>query len=407
MMIATIFFLVVSVTIIFGLVGPIVRQQKMASQLLTTRQSYFLAEGGLEDVVYRLKTGKTVGTTETLNRSGGTVSTVTTGSIQSKQIVATAEFNNIIRKVEATLSLGTGVVFKFGTQAGQGGFVFRNNSFVSGSLYSNGPIVGANGAYITGAAYSAGSTGSITNMRVGYNGTANAYAHTITTSTVTGTIYCQSGTGNNKACNTSEADPQIEPLPVSDENIEQWKTDATTGGTTVGNVTISSATTMGPKKIVGNLTINSTLTIADTIYVTGNVIINGAVKLSSTYGAASGIIVSDGYIIIGNGVVFQDSGTAGSYILLLTTSTCDAAILVSPCFANNAIDVSNNSSISIVNAQNGTVYFSNNAGVREAVGNKIELKNNVGIEYGSGLINVGFVSGPTGAWVVQSWEEIQ
>src|SRR3989344_3588675 len=78
MMVATMFFLVVSITIIFGLVGPIVRQQKIASQSLLSRQSYFLAEAGVEDVVYRLDTGLTVGTTEVLSLNGSSATTVTT-----------------------------------------------------------------------------------------------------------------------------------------------------------------------------------------------------------------------------------------------------------------------------------------------------------------------------------------
>ena len=60
MMVATIFFLIISTTIIFGLVGPIVREQKITSTLLLSRQSYFTAEAGVEDVVYRIKTAKPV-----------------------------------------------------------------------------------------------------------------------------------------------------------------------------------------------------------------------------------------------------------------------------------------------------------------------------------------------------------
>lgn len=406
-MVATIFFLVISATIIFGLVGPIVRQQKMASQLLLSRQSYFLAEAGIEDVVYRLAAAMPVDVTEILSLSGSSATTVSSGPLDAKVVVSTAEVNESVRKVRAQLALGTGVIFKYGTQAGQGGFIFQNNSHVSGNLYSNGNIVGSNNAYITGDAYVAGSTGSISNMRVGYGGVGNAHANTVTGSTVTGTLYCQTGTGNNKSCNTSLPNPEPEPLPIADETINEWKSDAATGGTTVGNVTISTPTTLGPRKISGNLIVDDVLTIEDTIYVTGNVTISGTVALSASYGATSGIIVADGYIIVGNGVEFEDSGTEGSYILLLSTSSCDDSVAVGPCFGRNAIDVSNNSSISIVNAQNGTVYFSNNAGVKEAVGNKIELKNNVGVSYGSGLINVGFSSGPGAGYRVDYWREIE
>lgn len=409
MLISVVFFLFISLAIIAGLVSPTLREFRNANVNLNSKQSYFLAESGSEDAMYRILNNMAISNSEiiTLNSNSATT-TITTLLGNTKQIVSLGDVGSYQRKTSVTLKTGEGTVFKYGTQGGQGGFIFHNNSFVNGSLYSNGNIIGSNGAYITGDAFVAGSTGSISNMRVGYNGTGDAHAHSVTLSTVTGTIYCQTGSGNNKSCDTSQADPSVQDLPITDNIITGWKTDAASNGTTIfnGNKTISTPTTLGPLQINGNLTISNTLTIADTIYVTGNIIINGTVKLDSTYGTTSGIIISDGYITISNGVVFQDSGTAGSYILLLSNSTC-AGSDDSPCNSHNAMDVSNNSNISIVNAQKGTVYFSNNASVKEAVGKTIELKNNVGISYGSGLINVNFSSGPSGSWVIGSWGEAQ
>jgi hypothetical protein len=253
----------------------------------------------------------------------------------------------------------------------------------------------------------AGSSGSISNMRVGTAGTGDAWAHSITGSTVTGTVYCQSGSGNNKACNTSQGDPAVLDMPVSDQSILDWETDAAAGGTLSGNQTISTPTTLGPKKISGNLTINSTLTIANTLWVTGNLTVNGTVKLASSFGATSGIVIVDGLISTANNVIFQDSGTLGSYIMLLTTSDCDESNAAAPCSGHNSAEVRNNSDIIIINAQNGTVSFANNATVKEVAGKTIRLQNNVGITYGSGLINVGFTSGPAGSWQISSWKETQ
>ncbi len=431
MMIVVFFFMFISLTILIGIITPVVREFKIVGVNLNSKQAYFLAESGTEDAFYRIKNNQTIGTSETLTLgSGSETTTIATLVGNNKQITSLGDFSTYQRKVSLMLTQGEGAVFKYGTQAGQGGFVFQENSFVRGSLYSNGNIVGSNGAYITGDAFVAGTTGSISNMCVG--GTAqgsscsgasvgDAHAHTVTNSTVTGVIYCQSGSNNNTSCNTSQTDPVEEPLPISDSDITTWETDAADtahGGTTItGNVTISTPTTMGLKKIVGNLTISDILTITNTIYVTGNVIINTvsgggsttlpSIKLDSSYGATSAIIIADGYIIVNNGVAFQNSGTAGSYILLLSNSTCDESVSTSPCFGHNAIDVSNNSDISIVNAQKGTVYFSNNASVKESVGKKIVLKNNVGVSYGSGVINVGFTSGPSGSWNLDSWKETQ
>jgi hypothetical protein len=194
-------------------------------------------------------------------------------------------------------------------------------------------------------------------------------------------------------------------MPISDLDITTWENEATNGGTTYGNVIISSPTSLGPTEIVGNLTINSIFTITGTIYVTGNIIINSTVKLDSSYGANSGILMSEGYITINNGAVFRNSGTSGSYILFLSKSMCDSSILDTPCNGNNAIQVGNNSNISIVNAQNGTVYFSNNAGVKKVVGSKILLKNNVGINYGGEVTNVDFTKELPDSWIIGGWGE--
>lgn len=408
MLIVVVFFLFISLAIISGLVSPTVREFKNSGVNLKSKQSYFLAESGSEDVAYRIVKNMTVDNSEIISLNSNSVTTaITTLAGNVKQIVSLGDVSSFQRKTSLTLKTGDGIVFKYGSQAGQGGFIFQNNSYVNGSLYSNGNIVGSNGAYVTGDAVVAGGTGSISNMRIGYGGTGDAYAHNVTYSTITGTLYCQTGSNNNKACNTSQPDPEIQDLPISEEDIAKWKTDAEAGGTTNGNVTISAPTTLGPKKIIGNLTINSILTLANTVYVTGNILINGTVKLDSSFGETSGIIMADGYIIIENGVIFQDSGTAGSYILLLSDSSCDASMSGSPCNGNNAIKVGNNSDISIVNAQKGTVYFSNNSSVKEAVGNKIYLKNNTHFDYGSGIINPYFTSGPSGSWNVSSWEEVQ
>lgn len=404
MLTSVVFFVFISLSIIAGMVSPSIRQFKDANMSINSKKSFFLSESGVEDAYYRLIKNKPLSQSETLSLDSNTASiTIETLPGNLKEISSVGDVLDHDRKNVLKVSGGDGIVFKYGTQAGQGGFVFQNNSHVDGNIYSNGNITGSNNAYVTGDAFAAG--GSITNMRVGYSGTGDAHANYVADSTVTGTIYCQIGEDNNKPCDTSGENPEPEDLPIADENISEWKNQAESGGTYSGNMIISTPTVLGPKKIQGDLTIDSTLTLAGTIYVTGKMIINGGVELSPTYMENSGVMIADKYIVISNGVVFENSGTPGSYILILSESSCDKSMSGSPCFGNNAIDVSNNSDVSIVNAQKGTVYFSNNATVKEAVGNKIELKNNVGITYGSGIISANFTSGPSGSWVMKSWEE--
>src|SRR3989338_195957 len=129
MMVATILFLVVSITIIFGMAGPILKQQKMVSQSLLSRQSYFLAEAGIEDVVYRLKTGQPVSATEVLNLSGNTAKII--GNVYSSgNIIGT----NSARIQGMTIASGpTGVIDGMDIDGDAWSRTIRGNSTVGGN----------------------------------------------------------------------------------------------------------------------------------------------------------------------------------------------------------------------------------------------------------------------------------
>jgi len=285
-------------------------------------------------------------------------------------------------------------------------------------------IVGANGDYSNGNAkvgkygstwndtspsgldayfkiFLGGLTASIDNIIVGSGSTGDARAHTVTNSTVHGALYCQSGSGNNKSCDTSLPDPSPESFPISDSNIEEWKDAAEAGGVISGDVSLSSSSSsLGPKKINGNLTTtnNHILNVTGTIWVTGNInISNGAVvRLSPSYGSNSGVIISDGTIDVSNNATFSGSGQSGSYVLLVTTSN-----------SGSAINVSNNAGTVVLNAQKGTINFANNAGAKSATGSQINMSNGATITYESGLINVNFSSGPSGGFDILNWKEIE
>lgn len=249
--------------------------------------------------------------------------------------------------------------------------------------------------------YLGGLTGLIDGITIGTSGTGNAYAHTVTDSTIAGTNYCQVGSGNNKACNTSLPDPTQTPMPVSDQNILDWKAEAEAGGTYSGTYNVNStSSSLGPKKITGGLTVsnNATLTVTGTLWVEGNISIsnNAIVKLSSSYGTSEGIIVCDGTVSLGNGTTFSGSGSSGSYLMVLSTSA-----------STSAITLANNGGAVILYAANGTVNLSNNAGAKALNGKQINLSNNAVVTYDSGLVNSNFVNGPSGGWGITSWKEVK
>ena len=111
MLVAVIFFLFASATIVLGITEPILKQARIATDLVRSKESYFIAESALEDVFYRLSNNKQVSSSETLNMDAGTVTSSVTNTTNGKQIIATANVNNKIRRMRADVILGVGASF--------------------------------------------------------------------------------------------------------------------------------------------------------------------------------------------------------------------------------------------------------------------------------------------------------
>jgi len=257
--------------------------------------------------------------------------------------------------------------------------------------------------------YLGSGTGSIAQVSVNGNATAN----TITGSTIGGVAYCQTGSSNNKACNTSQADPSPLNMPLSEANIQQLRDDATAGGTITGDYIAAGTTSLGPKKITGNLSITNgaTVKLTGVIYVVGNVDVsnNGTLKCDTSFGANSCMLVVDGWIDAGNNANFNGSGTAGSYILGVTAiEGCNGGTQTASCaVGNSGINLANNLAGAVFYASKSMVNLSNNAELKAVIGYKLNLANNTEIEYEQGVANANFSSGPGGGWNVKSWKEVQ
>ncbi len=562
LIIVMVLFVAISLSIAMGLVAPVLRANRIATNSLESKRSYAIAESGVEDVLYRLTNGMTVSSDETLVLGTQTATTTVSDELGGgKEIQSIGDENNRNRTVTIHMIQGEGVTFPYGMQTGQGGITMANNSSIQGSVYSNGPItgtgtitgsatsansaslfadqqngtgtpaneiifgnanstqditqsfqvgttetlnkfqfyikktstpsnltlritadnsgapsssslatgtlsaslvsttygwvtvtlsssiqlmagttywfvldgvtssskyytIGANNTYLDGAAkvgqyntswnatspsgldvffkvYLGGVQGLISGITVGSGGLGNAYAHTINNSTIAGANYCQTGTGNNKSCNTSLPDPTSLELPVSDQNIQDWKDSAEEGGDYVGTYTVNgTSASLGPRHITGDLVITNgaTLTMTGTLWVEGDVTLsnNSSIRLSSSYGASGGVLVVDGDVSISNNATFAGSGIAGSYLMVLSTSS-----------STSAITVGNNAGTVILYAANGTVNVANNAGAREINGYRINLSNNAVITYESGVTSVNFVNGPSGGLSIQSWQETE
>jgi hypothetical protein len=254
--------------------------------------------------------------------------------------------------------------------------------------------------YLGGGTSMIGGNTYTTGVYIGTTSSDDAWAHTVMGATVTGTIYCQTGSYTNKSCNTTRSDPTSEAMPLSDANIQDWKDDAVAGGTLTGDYHVGFAgATLGPKKIVGNLLIDGggTLTVSGTLWITGTITMSGGgkVKLASSYGTNSGAIVSDGYVSLTGGSTFSGSGQTGSYPFLITTSACPAAY---GCNGNDAILLSGGAGTVALIAQSGNVTINGGSALKEVTAKQITMGGGATLYYDSGLISENFSSGPGGSW---------
>lgn len=158
MLLSVLFFLSISISIIAGLVSPTLSEYKISSDSVKSRQSYFLSESAIEDAYYRLKNGKPIGTTDTINLNGNSATaTITNSGINEKTISSTGDVSSRERKNEIILAMGTGVSFNYGVQVGQGGINMSGSSGINGNVYANGPITGESSTFISGTAISGNS----------------------------------------------------------------------------------------------------------------------------------------------------------------------------------------------------------------------------------------------------------
>lgn len=576
MLIAVIFFLIISLIIVLGVTGPVANQIRSANDDFLSKQSYASAETALEDMIYRYKTGKTTVASQTIALNGGTSTVAVTNTASQSLITVTSKINNITRKMQASLLQGAGVAFNYGLQAGNGGVTLGGGSTINGNIYSNGDIdaisatitgsataadsaalvadqandtpttptgsinfgnaaaaqdfaqsfqvsttsplnkvqlyikkvgnpsnatikimadnagspsttaqptgtmtlsaglvttsygwvevtvpnttslipgttywlvidygtqnasnyyvMGGNtGVYTTGVAktgvlsgtwnastldgYFRIYTGGIASMiggasyvggvTIGSAGVGDAWASKVQGASVAGKLYCTTGTNNNKACDSAKGTPSPQALPYSDANIQDWKDDATAGGTISGNYTVDwQGATMGPKKITGNLTVNGggTLTLTGPLYVVGTVTVTGGGKIAlpSSYAKNSETIISDSYMNI-NGGGSIGSGTSGSYLFLVSTSKCPNDTY---CSGNNAIHVSGGAGAIAVNAQKGGILLDGGASLKAAVANYLTISGGSSVTYDAGLASPSFSSGPSGGYTILNWQEV-
>lgn len=411
---ATVFLLIVSLVIISSFSAVVLRETKNSQNFIFSKKSYFLAEAGAEDMSYRIMKGKNYSSQEVVNIDGDIATTTTTVVGNERHVIAEGNVKKDIRKVETVLSADIGASFFYGLQAGGGGLLMENSSSVSGNVYSNGSVVGENSNIVRGTVISAGPSGLID----GSHSTSSAYSHTITDSYIEEDAYYQTISNTIVDGNLFPASPDqpLGEMPILDTKIDEWKAAAEAGGIINAPCpyVINSNTIIGPVKINCNLTIQGspTVTLQGMVWVVGNVTIENTaiVRLDPSMGSMSLAIIADNpinrttssKISLENSVQFVDSGTFGSYVLMISQNNSAET-------GGTEVAINAQNSVSgklLVYAGHGEIQLNNSVNLKEVTAYRIRLRNTAIVIYETGLSSLLFQSGPGGAYTISKWKEI-
>lgn len=408
MLVTVVFVLFAALGIIGGVAGPVLSDTLLARDFERSTHAYFSTESLIEDAVYRVKENMSLSSTEQLVVNGVTT-TVAIADISSteKHITARATSSRAVRAIESRVAKSVDLSFSFGAQAGEGGIDIENTGSIIGDAYSNGPIVTKNSALIDGTStVSAGPEGIIDNAEV----SGNAYAHTIKDTLVSGDAYYVVDE-NSSVSGTRHPDspdkPKV-PLMITDELIEQWKTQAEDGGVYDGACPYQiedETVTIGPLKIPCNLDIlgEASVSLAGPIWVEGNfnVVDNTTVSISGDQTIP--VVVDDPSQPRSGGIAEIQNNSSfvapeGTAIMVISQNTDGeeggntGAVVVRNGVSGDLIPY----------ALHGIVNLRNNVGLAEVSGYKIVLSNSAQVVYSGGLPTLRM---PTLEWNIKDWKE--
>lgn len=195
-------------------------------------------------------------------------------------------------------------------------------------------------------------------------------------------------------CNPGSADPVPKSFPISQANIDQWKSQLTT--TYSGNITGCPAN-LTSRKYDGSITLLAgCTTIVDApVWVTGNLNFGqgASIKLNPSYGSSSGIFLVDNFINLDKNNKILGSGTAGSHLFLLSlfNSEDDPG-------GRDAINIDKEGNSGVLYAPFGSVHIAKENHMTSITAWKLKLDKDVIVEYDEGLSDTFFSSGPGGSF---------
>jgi hypothetical protein len=414
-----VFFLAVSLTLVLSIGSGAYDDLARYRVLLSGKQSFYGAESGIEDAIYRHRTTQNYSNSETFSFGDTSVTVSRTVVVNTYEFHSEGTIRNSVRSSEAILGIGAGASFNFGLQSGNGGITMENTSSVKGNIFSNGSVEGSGSNMVYGDVISAGASGRIEEVHA----TGSAWAHTIDDSIIDKDAYYQTITGTIVGGDSYPGSPDqsATALPITDEQIEEWKEDAEAGGVILstdprcssGTYIINTDTTLSPIKIECNVTVDKTSTdlyLQGSVWIVGNLLTKSSPNIrvdAAASGRSIAIIVDNpsnrttsSKITFENSSAFYGNG-ANSYILAISQNNSSESG-----GSETAINAKNSLTGQVLlYAGHGKALVENSASLKELTAHRIHLQNSAQVEYESGLANLLFTSGPGGGFTITSWEE--
>lgn len=223
----------------------------------------------------------------------------------------------------------------------------------------------------------------------------NVHANTIKDVSIDKDAYYQiissSVVRGNSHPNSEDPPPKV--FPISDANINEWKSMASAGGTIPGFSNCPSQ--ILSQKINGSIDLVKcgNITVKSPIWITGDLILdNGNIfTLSNEYQGTSGVIIVDGKVVMKNNNHFKGTGVGNSLLMVLSNYNSKATGLP-------AIEIKNNGNSGVFYAGNGIIFPGNGNTFKELTAWKISLIQNSIVDYEQGLSSTLFSSGPSGSY---------
>lgn len=405
-------FLFISFSISVGVVTPAISQIVRADRLENSRHALFIDEGVSEDLLFRLNsdTPPTSPIAQQIDSFWATT-TFTTSGVRTYATSTTSVGGNI-RSVQTVITEGGGdantrALFSGGSDS----LTFQSDTVVSGDVYAHDLTLG--GGSLTGNVVSFGETGATLSLGGGTL-TGEARAFRAESGVITGDLHYQEKSAVTVQGTefSSSGAPGTESFPVTDAQIDGWKTEASASVITCGSYTVkgSEVVTLGPAKINCHVYVqgNGELIVAGPLWIGGNLTLSGntTLSLAPSLGADSGVIVLHdeatatwGRYSMTNSTAISGTGSPDTALLLISMSDQESEAI--------NIDFSSDPDVQqelVVYAPNGGITLED-VTLRGAYGAKVTIESGVTVNVNEDIV-FPVVTGQN-AYGVTDWEEVE